>query len=472
MKRKLQLAAFVMLFYPFVTSAKITLPTFFGDNMVLQQQTDASIWGTAKANGTVTITTSWNNKRYSAKADNRGKWKAKVSTPSAGGPYKITLSDGETLTLNNVLIGEVWLLSGQSNMEMPMKGFRDQPVLGSNDAIFNSFNDQLRLYIVPKTLKVQVQDTTKRNVWKVAEPEAVSNFSATGYYFGRILQQTLKVPVGLISISNSGSACEAWMSEEALKEFPEIKLPALADSSRLNVRTPTTCYNGMLHPFIGFTIKGCLWYQGESNVDRPEQYEKLFPAMIKEWRTEFGQGDFPFYYVQIAPFNYGITNPGKNINSAMLRDAQRKIEGWVPNSGMAVVMDIGEEKSIHPADKEVGGKRLAYLALAKTYDKKGFGYTSPAYDTLIINGSVCTVRFKNAPNGLTSFGKTLSNFEIAGANKVWRPATAVVWQGTVQVSSPEVKEPVAVRYAFKDYVVGDLFSIDGMPVSSFRTDNW
>lgn len=472
MKSKFRLVAFIILLSPFIASAKITLPGFFGDNMVLQQNTGAAIWGESKANASVTITTSWNNKRYSAKADNWGKWKTKVSTPSAGGPYKITISDGEAITLNNILIGEVWLLSGQSNMEMPMKGFRDQPIIGSNDVIFTSSNDQIRLYTVPKTLKVQVQDTAKRSVWRVAEPESVSNFSSTGYYFGRLLQQALHVPVGLISISNSGSSAEAWLSAEALKAFPDIKLPVLADSTRLNVRTPTTCYNGMLHPFIGFTIKGCIWYQGESNVDRAEEYEKLFPAMVKEWRDEFGQGDFPFYYVQIAPFNYGLTSPGRNINSAFLRDAQRKVENKIPNSGMAVVMDIGEEKNIHPANKEAGGKRLAYLALNKTYDKKGFAYTSPAYDTLIITGSVCTVRFKNAPNGLTSFGKTLSNFEVAGANKIWRPATAVVWQGTVQVSSPEVKEPVAVRYAFKDFVTGDLFSNEGLPVSSFRTDNW
>lgn len=471
---KKQNLVLIVLLYPFLVSAKITLPTFFGDNMVLQQKTEAAIWGTAKAGSKVSILTSWNNKRYSITAGTDGKWKTKVSTPSAGGPYEITISDGEPVILHNVLIGEVWLCSGQSNMEMPMKGFRDQPILGSNDAIFNSSNNNIRLYIVPRSVKVQVQDTTKSSVWKVAEPEAVSNFSATAYYFGKILQSSLNVPIGLISISYGGSPAEAFMHASALKDFPEIKIPTLADSSKANNKTPTTLYNGMLHGFIGYAIKGCIWYQGETNADRPAQYEKLFPAMVKEWRDEFGQGDFPFYYVQIAPYNYlqpGSTNDPK-FNSAFLRDAQRKAVSRIPNSGMAVVMDIGEENCIHPANKEIGGRRLAYLALAKTYDKKGFAYNSPSYDSLLINGGVCTIKFKDAPNGLTSFGKPLSSFEIAGADKVFRSAKAVLYRGTILVSSPDVKEPVAVRYAFKDFIIGDLFSTEGFPVSSFRTDDW
>jgi sialate O-acetylesterase len=472
--KKSKVLLFALLF-PFLVSAKVKLPTFFGDNMVLQQQTEAAIWGTAKAESRISIITSWNNKRYSLQADSDGKWKTKVSTPAAGGPYTITISDGEPVTLHNVMIGEVWLCSGQSNMEMPMKGFRDQPILGSNDAIFNSSNNMIRFYTVPRSIKVQVQDTAKSSVWKIAEPEATASFSATAYYFGRILQNTLKVPIGLIHISYSGSSAEAWMDADALKEFPDIKVPTLADSARSNNRTATTLYNGMLHPFVGYGIKGCIWYQGESNYDRPDQYEKLFPAMIKQWRDEFAQGDFPFYYAQIAPYNY-VRAPefrtGGKYNSAYLRDAQRKALKWIPNSGMIVTMDIGEENNIHPANKEVGGKRLAYLALAKIYDKKGFAFASPLFDTLLINGSVCTVKFRDAPNGLTSFGKTLSNFEVAGANKVFYPARAVISGGNVVVSAPEVREPVAVRYAFRDFVTGDLFNIEGFPASSFRTDDW
>jgi sialate O-acetylesterase len=460
---------------PCFLSATITLPSFFGDNMVLQQKTGSVIWGEANAGNTVQITTSWDKKKYSVKADAAGKWKTKINTPAAGGPYEITISDGNPVTLHNVLIGEVWLCSGQSNMEMPMKGFKDQAIRGSNDAIFNSANDNLRLYILPRSVKIHPQDTSKKSSWKIAEPESVSNFSATAYYFGRILQQQLKIPVGLINISYSGSPAEAFMSEAALKEFPEIKIPGTADSAKANNKVATTLYNGMLHPFIGYTIKGCIWYQGETNYDRPDQYEKLFPAMVKEWRDEFGEGEFPFYYAQIAPYNYAqLPNAGQGgkFNSAYLRDAQRKAAERIPNSGMAVLMDIGEEKSIHPADKETGGKRLAYLALGKTYSHKGFAYTSPSFDSLIIKGNVATIKFKDADNGLTTFGKQLTNFEIAGADKVFHPASAIIYRGTVLVSSPDIANPVAIRYAFKDFVVGELFSIEGFPVSSFRTDEW
>ncbi|MBS1656026.1 MAG: sialate O-acetylesterase, partial [Bacteroidetes bacterium] len=317
--------------------------------------------------------------------------------------------------------------------------------------------------------------TSKNSPWKIAEPASVSDFSATAYYFGRLLQQTLKVPVGLVDITYGGSPVESFMSKEALKEFPAVKIPPPIDTARLSNRIPTVLYNGMVHPFIGYTIKGCIWYQGETNYDHPNEYEKLFPTMVKEWREEFGQGDFPFYFAQIAPFDYAsLPNApmGGKYNSAYLRDAQRKSLNAIPNSGMVVLMDIGEEKSIHPKHKETGGKRFAYLALAKTYGMKGFGYCSPSYDSLSINGNVITLHFKDDPNGLTSFGEPLMNFEIAGENKYFRPAKAIISKGSILVSSPEVSKPVAVRYAFKDFVIGDLFSTEGFPVSSFRTDDW
>jgi sialate O-acetylesterase len=464
----------IVLFFVTIVHSQLTLPPFFSDNMVLQQQADVAIWGKAKPGSKVQVTTSWNKKSYSVSADASGKWKTKVSTPAAGGPYEVKISNGSSIVLHNVLIGEVWLCSGQSNMEMPMKGFRDQPILGSNDAIFNSDNNQIRMFTVPRSVKSTPQDTIKNSVWRIASPETVSNFSATAYFFARILQNKLKVPIGLLHCSYSGSSAEAWMSEEALKEFPSIKIPK-PDEQGLGSKTATVFYNGMIGPLFGYGIKGAIWYQGESNYDRPDEYEKLFPAMVKFWRAQSGQGDFPFYFVQIAPYGYATIPPynnGGKYNSAYLRDAQRKSVKTIPNSGMAVVMDIGEENNIHPADKEAGGKRLALLALAKTYGLKGFGYTSPSFDTLIVNNGRATVRFADAPNGLTSFGKPLTHFEIAGADKFWRPATAVIFGGTVIVTSPYVREPVAVRYAFKDFVVGELFSTEGFPVSSFRTDNW
>lgn len=462
---------------PLFLSAKIILPSIFGDNMVLQQKTEAAIWGWAKPNSGVQLSSSWNKKKYSVTADAAGKWKMKISTPDAGGPYEITISDGEAVILKDVLIGEVWLCSGQSNMEMPMKGFRDQPVLNANDAIVNSANNQLRLYTVPRAVKTIVQDSTKNANWKLADPEAVSNFSAAAYHFGHLLQQQLKVPVGLINISYGGSSAEAWMSAEAMKEFPELPVPAIADSAKVNNNTPTTLYNGMLKPFIGYAVKGCIWYQGESNRTRSDQYEKLFPAMVKQWRSEFGIGDFSFYFAQIAPFNYlqnvnATTSPDRKGNSAYLRDAQRKAVLEIPNSDIVVLMDKGEEFSIHPADKETVGKRFAYLAFGNTYQLKGFAYQSPTFDSLLIAGNTATIKFKYVPNGLTAYGKTLSQFEIAGADKVFRPATAYIRNGTIVLSSMSVAAPVAVRYAFKDFIVGELFSTEGFPVSSFRTDDW
>ncbi|TMI64556.1 MAG: sialate O-acetylesterase [Bacteroidetes bacterium] len=463
------------LFFATSISAKITLPSFFADNMILQQKTDAAIWGWAKPNSSVQLISSWNKKKYTATADAAGKWKLKISTPDAGGPYDITISDGEMITLKNILIGEVWFCSGQSNMEMPMKGFRDQPIKGSNDAIFNSTNNQIRIYTVPRAVEKLIKDTSKTSFWKDANPENINNFSATAYYFGRLLQQQLKVPIALINDSYGGSTAEAFMSVDALKAFPEIKVHTATDTFRLNNRSATTLYNGMIHPIVGYTIKGCIWYQGESNVDRPDQYEKLFPAMVAQWRSEWGQGDFPFYFAQIAPYaspQYAATNRTEKLNSAYLRDAQRKAALTIPNSGIVVLMDNGEEFGIHPADKETVGKRFAYLAIGDTYKMKGFAYQSPSYDSLFITGNVATIRFKNAPNGLTSYGKTLIQFEIAGADKGFRPATATIRNGTIVLSSPLVATPVAVRYAFKDFIVGELFSTEGYPVSSFRTDDW
>jgi sialate O-acetylesterase len=454
--------------------AQIKLPAFFSDGMVLQQQSNAAIWGWAKAGSKVKVSSSWNKKTYTTTANENGKWKLNIATPTAGGPYEITISDGKPVTIKDILIGEVWLCSGQSNMEMPMKGFMGQPVLNSNDAVFNSSNNNIRLYTLPRSVQRTPQDTSKNSSWKPAAPEAVANFSATAYYFGKLLYEQLHVPIGLVNISYGGSPVEAFMNEQTLQAFPEIKVPAKTDTVKLNNKVATVLYNGMLHPFLGYTIKGCIWYQGESNNDRSQQYETLFPAFVQQIRTQSQQGDFPFYYCQIAPYNYynyAAVNAVNN-NSAYLRDAQRKALTKIPNSGMAVLMDIGEAFNIHPMDKATGSKRLAYMALAKTYGQKGFAAESPSYDSVSFANGIATIKFTNAPNGLSAFGNPLLQFEIAGANKVFRPTKALVSGAVVTVSAPDVPAPVAVRYAFKDFVVGDLFSTEGFPVSSFRTDDW
>ncbi|QJD97305.1 sialate O-acetylesterase [Mucilaginibacter robiniae] len=464
-----------ILFCSLCINAQPKLASIFTDDMVLQQQMQVPVWGWDVAGKTVKVTTSWNGKSYTTKADGTGKWKVKVATPSAGGPYNLTISNGKAIKLNNVLIGEVWICTGQSNMEMPMKGFKGQALIGTNEAILKSKNNNIRIYTVPRSSKTELQENSKPSPWHVAGPEFVSNFSATGYYFGRLLNEILNVPIGLINDSYSGSSIEAWMDPDVLKAFPEIKIPAKTDSIKAVSRTPTTLYKGMIYPVIGYGIKGCIWYQGESNYDRPDQYEKLFPAMVAKWRDLWNEGNFPFYYAQIAPYDYAQLPPynsGGKYNSAYLRDAQRKSVKVIPNSNMAVLMDIGEQATIHPSHKEPGGTRLAYLALAQTYGIKGFDAISPSYDAMTITGNIAVLKFENAANGLTSYGKELNTFEIAGKDKVFHPAKAVINGSSVSVSAPDVKEPVAVRYAFRDFVIGDLYSTGGLPVSSFRTDSW
>lgn len=472
---KYAIVTMVLLILTFTVHAQLRIPAVFTDNMVLQQKTKAPVWGWAKAGQSVTVKGSWNGRPVATRADKNGKWKVFVETPAAGGPYRLSIEATKTVTLNNVMIGEVWLCAGQSNMEMPVKGFKGQPIIGSNDAILFSKNNNIRLYTVPRASTTSVQEDSKPAQWKQADPESVANFSASGYFFGKILQETLNVPIGLLCVSYGGSNVEAWMDKDVLSAYKELKVPGLNDSIKVVNRTPTTLYNAMLHPVTGYALKGCIWYQGESNYDRPDQYERLFPDFVKMLRDQWGQGSFPFYFMQIAPFNYASLPPfnvGGKYNSAYIRDAQRKSEALIQNSAMAVNMDNGEENSIHPMHKQEVGKRFALLALGKLYGLKGIGFQSPAYESLDIKGNMATVKFKNVESGLTTFGKGTTCFEVAGKDKVFYPAQAHVMTKSVVLTSPMVKEPVAVRYAFKDFIVGDLFGCDGLPVSSFRTDDW
>lgn len=469
-------ALFLSLFLaPALLRAEVKLPSIFTDNMVFQQQAECAVWGWAKAGSTVTVAPSWGKLKYTTKVDAAGKWRLKVKTPAAGGPFELTVSDGTPVKLKNVLVGEVWLCTGQSNMEMPMKGFKGQPVLNSNEAIIKSSNPNIRLYNVPRNSRTEPKDNSKPFAWWAAEPEAVSNFSATGYYFGRQLNEMLHVPIGLINCSYGGSTIEAWMDAETLRQFAGVTIPPKTDSIKVVNRTPTTLYNGMLHPIVGYGIRGAIWYQGESNYEHPDEYPARLAALVKEWRTEWGMGEFPFYYAQIAPYNYAQLPPynkGGKFNSAFLRDAQRKAETQIPNAAMAVLLDVGEEASIHPMRKEPGGTRLALLALTKTYGLKGFGAISPAYESMEVKDGAIAVKFKDAPNGMSSFGQELTGFEVAGADQKFYPAKTAINGSLITVSSEAVKAPVAVRYAFQDFTRATLFSNEGLPVSSFRTDDW
>ena len=472
--------------YGFITAAqsKVTLPQFFSDNMVLQQQTECNIWGKADVGKSVVVITSWDKKSYSAKVDDNGDFLVKVKTPEAGGPYDITFALATTsksssvssgmaydCTLHNVMIGEVWICSGQSNMEMLMKGYKAQPVEGATEELLSCKDNELRLFYAKRLASLEPQQDLAGS-WQEADVASVREFSATAYFFGKALRKTLGVPVGLICTAFGGSACEAWMNAEWLKAFPKVQQTITEeDVKKLQQRCPTALYNGQLKPLIGYSIRGAIWYQGEDNVPRYDFYAPLLSRMIEGWRSEWKQGNFPFYYCQIAPFDYSVTDWAL-YNSALLREQQAKVETMVDNCRMAVLLDTGIKDVIHPRKKRIAGERLAILALANTYEVKGLPDFA-TYKDVEFKNDTAVVSFDRSKEWVYfEHDGTSQNFEVAGSDKVFHPATKV-WtnRNRVYVICNDVKAPVAVRYAFHDWVVGDLMH-DGLPVSSFRTDNW
>jgi len=460
---------FSILLFNNKVEAKIVLPSFFGNNMVLQQQSNVPLWGTAEKNGIITLFTSWNKKVSTVRADVNGKWKIFVQTPKAGGPFVITIKDKETTILNNVMVGEVWFCSGQSNMEMPMRGFKNQPVLNSNEILLDADNINLRLLTVKRNTSANPLDTINDD-WKISSTESAKEFSAVAYQYGAMLQKKLNVPVGIIVSCWGGTMIESWMSKEMLMPFSEINIPSSIDTVKEKHKFPTTLFNAMIAPIVGYGIKGFLWYQGESNRHETELYAKLFPAMVSGWRKLWDtKTTLPFYYVQIAPFgSKDSTRSGKHIREVQLQSMNN-----IPDAGMAVTMDVGDETYIHFSDKTTVAKRLFYWALAKTYQYKGVEYCGPIYKNIKITNNKINVFFDYVENGLTSYGKELQNFEIAGTDKIFYPAKAIITiDKTVQVWNDVIKNPVAVRYAFKEFAKGDLYNNGGLPASSFRTDNW
>lgn len=446
-------------------SAKITLPALLGDNMVLQQQSQAALWGNAKASASISIITSWNKRTYLTKSDNSGNWYVKVNTPAAGGPHHITISDGEKITLKNILIGEVWVCSGQSNMGMALRG-NSSPVLNSNEIILTADNKNLRLFQVATATSLTPLPDCKGQ-WDESNSESAREFSAVAFQFGQMLQKKLKIPIGLIQSEVGGTMIQSWMSAESLKAFPEVKIPTSLDTAKVPHKLPTALFNGKIAPLLGLTVKGFIWFQGESNRHEPELYGKLFPAMVADWRKQWKLGDIPFYYVQIAP----MALKDKTRSGLLIREAQLKAADIIPNSGIASAIDVGMETDIHFFDKTKPAQRLAYLALAKTYGLKGIAYSGPVFRSLKIDGNKAILSFDFA-DYLTSYRKPLTLFEIAGSDKKFYPAKATINTDQIIVQSDEVAKPVAVRYAWSEWVVGELYNNDNLPASSFRTDNW
>ena len=455
-------------------SAKVSLPSLLSDNMVLQQNAIVTLWGSAEPGAVIAVTPSWSEGTVTVTADKSGAWITYVETPAAGGPYHITFDDGEAITIDNILIGEVWLCSGQSNMVMQMKGYRSQPVEGAMEYIVSAKPSKpIRICTVKRVAEFEEQSACESD-WSEHTPEGVADASATAYFFARRIQETLDVPVGIIISAWGSSMIEAWMSKSALQEFSsEIDLSFL-DSGIMPekpVHAPTMLYNGMLAPLKNYKVKGFLWYQGCNNRNNAELYSRLQPAFVKMLREVWNDDTLPFYYVQLA--SYRFTGKDK-FEGALVREAQARNLSAIPYSGMVVSMDCGDEGCIHPAKKKPIGDRLAYLALQKTYGMTGFDATSPMYESHRVDEGKVYVKFTVSEMGIGPQGRNLTGFEIAGEDRVFYPAKArTTRDGSVLVvSSEQVPEPVAVRYAFRNHSEISVYNAFGIPASPFRTDTW
>lgn len=473
MKNIIIIIAFVI--FASVAQAKIKLPSILSSDMVLQQQTNVNIWGEATANSKVTIKTSWNNKTYITLANESGQWLQGVSTPKAGGPFNIVISDGTPTKLDNVLIGEVWLCSGQSNMTLMMNGGSGQPVFETADLINQARAERpIRIATVPFGQYSHVAQSDCTAKWEQNTPAAVGNSTAVGYFFANYLQKSLDVPVGIIHSSWGGSAIASWLPRECFESnYPNVNLSHLVEGAKYERpnREPTVLYNGMIAPLEKFTIKGVLWYQGEYDRRKPVGYDSMQVAMMNQWRKNFSNPDMPFYYVQITPYKYEDPDMW---SIGYFYDSQANVMKMTDHTGMAVTIDVGDKDCIHPARKKQVGERLAYWALGDTYGA-AIDYKSPQYKSMEIKGDAIVLLFDNVKNGMWSHDyAALKGFEIAGEDRVFYPAQAKFAQRGTQIiaRSTKVPNPVAVRYCYRNYASGTIYHNNNLPLMPFRTDTW
>ena len=470
--------------------ADVTLPNVFGDHMVLQQAQKNRVWGKAAAGEEITVTIE--KQKQSATADQDGKWQVTLDPLPVGGPYEMNVKGKNEIKFSDILVGEVWICSGQSNMQWPVNA--------SNDADLEKLAakfPKLRMINFPQVGTQEPIWSHDDRQWQVCTPETVGNFSAVGYFFARQLHETLDVPIGMINNAWGGSSCEAWINRDLLAADPqyaplmerwagmEKSYAELKDSQDANPQQkkqlesamkgqarPGNIYNGVLKSHLGYGIRGAIWYQGESNASSAYQYRELFPLMISSWRKEWNQGDFPFYWVQLADFMAEQPEPTESA-WAELREAQTMAMNKLPNTGQAVIIDIGEGKDIHPKNKVDVGHRLARWALAKEYGID-VPYHSPQYKSMEKSGNKIVLTFDHVGPAWRPFDVAQPRgFAIAGADKkfVWAD-TKIVEGNKVEVSSANVSEPVAVRYAWADNPVCNMFSSAGLPLTPFRTDDW
>jgi len=489
------------------THADVKLPAVLSSKMVLQRNQALPFWGWADAGEQVTVSLGGN--RATTKADDQGKWLLSLRPMKAGGPYEVIVKGKNTLLLTDVLIGEVWVCSGQSNMQWPVSRSND-PDLESLSAHYKN----LRLFYVPRVPATEPQHDTKAN-WTPTTPDTVKDFSAVGYFFARQLHQTLGVPVGIICTSWGGTPAEAWTRRGAMEAQADLKplldrwddsvekydpekakntheaavtrwkdraAQARAAGKRpprrprlhnpvLSQHRPANLYNGMIAPLIPYAIKGAIWYQGESNASRAHQYRTVFPTMINNWRRDWNQGGFSFYWVQLANFRPVSDQPGES-SWAELREAQ-SMTLKLPNTGEAVIIDIGQANDIHPTNKQDVAKRLARWALAKDYSYD-IPYASPYFKSMSISGHQVELTFDHVASGLKTHDRQpLKGFAVAGEDKKWHWAVGkVTGKDKIAVWSDAVPKPVAVRYGWAENPVCNLYNAAGLPASPFRTDDW
>ena len=461
--KRILIILFVLFAFNANMFAKIILPSVFADHMVLQQNSKVAIWGWSDPGETVKIVTSWNSKdTVKVKADNSSAWKTTIKTIGAGGPYSIRILGSSNVELKNVMLGEVWICSGQSNMEMSVNW---KLINGEEDAA-KANNPNIRIFHVQK-IGAEYPQQTCNATWTVCTPETMRATSAVGYFFARELQQKLNVPVGIIVSAWGGTPAEVWIEKSRIENNATLNNHKYNEKFDWWPGTPGVLYNSMIAPVIPYGIAGAIWYQGESNCGNYQTYSSLMKTLIENWRSDFKK-DFPLYLVQIAPYNYG-----NNGTSEYLREQQEIVTKTVPNTGMVVISDLVDNiKDIHPKNKMDVGKRLANYALAETYKQNVGAYKSPAFQSMQFEKDKVRLAFSNVVTGLKSTGKTPVQFLIAGDDKKFIPATAKIEGSTIILSSKLVKTPVAVRFCFDDNSMPDVFSAEGLPLAPFRTDKW
>lgn len=460
--------------------AQVELPALISDNMVLQQQSDVNLWGKSKPNTKVNIKCSWTEKEYSTTSNVKGEWLLEVKTPKAGGPYQIEISDGIPVLLKNILIGEVWICSGQSNMEMPIQGFKNQPTFGAKEAIFRSRGkNDIRMFTL-KTKASEKLEVDCMGQWNIQTPSNVMRTSAIAYYFAERITESLGVPVGIIVTAWGGSSILAWMPEASIIDVVSKQRMDEIHFSRIKTQnTPAHLYNAMINPLIRYKSKGFLWYQGEENLSIPKEYKALQAKLVTTWRQKWGdeENSMPFYFVQIAPHSYGASNSNKT-NRPLFVESQKESLKLIPNSKMATTTDLGSKVCIHPAEKREIADRIALLALSNTYSMDGYEAEFPQIESIEYKEGKAIIKFKNS-TGVSSkngtYGDLITGFELAGADKIFYSADAYTEysdQRALVIESPNVVTPIAVRYAFRNYIDANLVNNIGIASPSFRSDDW